>query len=153
MWRQIRELLGFFCSGKGQKVHTFLNLVIVGWELVPSSSPETRKQIQGQNWHAENGRRNDGEDLDPCCHWVTDWICAESMLEPLGISSYQDALSYVSYCCCLVTKLCLTLLRPHGLYSSIPGIPQARILEWGAVCFCRSSSQCRDQICVSCISR
>ena len=41
-------------------------------------------------------------------------------------------------CCCdlSVTKLCLTLLRLHGLYSapgsSVHGISQARILEWVA---------------------
>ena len=41
-------------------------------------------------------------------------------------------------CCCLVTKSCLTLLQPHGLYVSLPGssghgISQARLLEQVAI--------------------
>ena len=43
--------------------------------------------------------------------------------------------------CCLVTKLCSTLLQPCG--RSIPGSPvcsQARILEWVAISFCRDLS-------------
>ena len=34
--------------------------------------------------------------------------------------------------------------------SSVPGILQARILEWVAISFSRKSSQPRDWICVSC---
>ena len=41
-------------------------------------------------------------------------------------------------------------LRPHGLY--IPGILQARILEWVALPFSRGSLQPKDQIQVSCIA-
>ena len=50
-------------------------------------------------------------------------------------------------CHCLVAKSCLTLLWPHGVYmgSSIHGIYQARILEWGAIPFSRGSSRPRDQ--------
>ena len=36
--------------------------------------------------------------------------------------------------------------------SSVHGIPQARILEWVVVPFCRGSSQPRDQTQVSCIA-
>ena len=36
--------------------------------------------------------------------------------------------------------------------SSVRGISQARILEWGAIPFSRGSSQPRDQIQVSCIA-
>ena len=39
-------------------------------------------------------------------------------------------------CCCLVTQLCLTLCDPMDcspLGSSVPGILQARILEWVAI--------------------
>ena len=55
----------------------------------------------------------------------------------------------------LVAQLCPTLCdsmdySPPG--SSVPGIFQARILEWVAVPFCRESSQPRDQTQVSCIS-
>ena len=39
----------------------------------------------------------------------------------------------------------LCVLMDHSLPgSSIPGIFQARILEWGAISFCRGSSQPRD---------
>ena len=48
-------------------------------------------------------------------------------------------------------------LWPHGLYSppgySVHGISQARILEWVVISFSRESSQSRDRIHVSCISR
>ena len=51
---------------------------------------------------------------------------------------------------CSVTKLCPTFC------SSVHGVVQARILEWGAISSSRGSSQLRDQTlisCVSCISR
>ena len=41
-----------------------------------------------------------------------------------------------SYCCCLVTKLCLTHCNPMDCSppsSTVHGISQARILEWGAI--------------------
>ena len=50
-------------------------------------------------------------------------------------------------CCCLGSKLCLTLLQPHGQYppsSSVHVISQARILEWVAISFSKGSSQLRD---------
>ena len=42
---------------------------------------------------------------------------------------------------CLVTKLCLTLFRPHGHSPpgfSVQGLLQARILEWVAITFSRT---------------
>ena len=57
-------------------------------------------------------------------------------------------------CCCLVTKLCLTLCDPRACSPpgpSVHGISQARILEWAAISFSRGSSQPRDQTPVSCI--
>ena len=45
-------------------------------------------------------------------------------------------------------------LQPHGLYppgSSLHGIFQARVLEWGAISFSRRSSWPRDQTRVSCL--
>ena len=55
----------------------------------------------------------------------------------------------------LVTQLCLTLCdsmdcSPPG--SSVPGILQAKILEWIAMPFSRGSSQPRDQTQVPCIA-
>ena len=45
-------------------------------------------------------------------------------------------------------------LWPHELPGpSVHGISQVRVLEWVVVSFSRGSSQGRDQICVSCISR
>ena len=55
-------------------------------------------------------------------------------------------------CCCLVTKSCPTLLRPHDQGSSVHGILQARILEGVAISFSRGSSRPRDQTHVSCIA-
>ena len=58
--------------------------------------------------------------------------------------------------CCLVSQLCPTLChpmdcRPPG--SSLQRIPQASILEWVVISFCRGSSQPRDQTQVSCVGR
>ena len=55
----------------------------------------------------------------------------------------------------MVTQLCPTLCnpmdcRPPG--SSVHGILQVRILEWGAIPFSRGSSQPRDRTGVSCIA-
>ena len=62
---------------------------------------------------------------------------------------YIHIRTYTCICCCLVTKLCLTLLQLHGLNSpsgsSFHGIFQARILEWVAISFSKGSSQPRDQ--------
>ena len=58
-------------------------------------------------------------------------------------------------CCCLVTKLCLNLLQPHGcrpLGSSVHGISQARILEWVAISS-RGSWQLRNWTCISYVGR
>ena len=58
-------------------------------------------------------------------------------------------------CCCLVAKLCLTLLRPMDCSppgSSVHGISQARILEWVAISFSRGSSRPRDQTHIFCIT-
>ena len=59
--------------------------------------------------------------------------------------------------CCLVAKLCLILLRPHGLCSlpgfSVHGISQTRILEWVATSYSRGSSPPRNPNCISYIGR
>ena len=59
------------------------------------------------------------------------------------------------FCCCLVTKLCLTLcdLVDYSLPSStVTGISRARILHWVPF-LTPGDSQPRDWICVSCIGR
>ena len=56
--------------------------------------------------------------------------------------------------CCLVAKLCLTLLSPHGLWPTrllFPWYFQATIWKWVAICFSGRSSQPRDQNHISCI--
>ena len=60
------------------------------------------------------------------------------------------------YCCCLVTKLCLTLCNPMDCSlpgSSVHEIFQARIPGWIGISFSRGSSQSRDRTCVSCNDR
>ena len=60
----------------------------------------------------------------------------------VSINNYSD---YV--CVCLVVQSCLTLCDPVNYSppsSSVHGILQARILEWGAIPFSRGSSQPRD---------
>ena len=60
-------------------------------------------------------------------------------------------------CCCgLVTQSCPIFCDRMGCSlpgSSIPGISQARILEWGAIFFSRGSSWPRGRIRVFCIGR
>ena len=66
-----------------------------------------------------------------------------------------DSVVCILHCCCLVAKLCSILWDPmdHNLpASSVPGISQARILEWVAISFSRRSSLPRDRIQISCIS-
>ena len=56
----------------------------------------------------------------------------------------------------LVAKSCLILCNPVDCRPpvfSVKGICQARILEWVAISISKGSSQLRDQICVSYISR
>ena len=57
-------------------------------------------------------------------------------------------------CVVLVARSCPTLCNPMEVlcsppWSSVHGILQARILEWGAISFSRVSSRPRDQTCVS----
>ena len=55
----------------------------------------------------------------------------------------------------LVARSCLALCYPMDCSPpgfSVPGILQARILEWVAIPFSRGSSQPRDQTWVSCIA-
>ena len=60
---------------------------------------------------------------------------------------------FLTFCCCLVTKSCLTLLQPHGLPgSSAHGISQARTLHWVPISSSRGSSRPRDQTHISGVS-
>ena len=77
------------------------------------------------------------------------------VIQQMAEVGFRLSISFFSHTCyCLVAKLHLTLLRPHGLPdSSDPGISQARILEWVVISFSRGSSQPRDQTFISCIGR
>ena len=70
--------------------------------------------------------------------------------------SYEDPSHCISrYCCCLVTKSCLTLCNPIDCSppgSSVHGVSQARILEWVSIFFYRGSSWPRDWTHVSCLA-
>ena len=67
--------------------------------------------------------------------------------------SFTKDLPCAKYCCYLVSKLWPTLVTPWSLPgSSVPGILQARILEWVAISSSRASSWPRDQTHVSCVS-
>ena len=60
------------------------------------------------------------------------------------------------FCCCLVTRSCLTLCHPMDCSlpdSSVHAISQVRILEWVAILSSRESSWPRIQTHISCINR
>ena len=73
------------------------------------------------------------------------WSSENSLKHPLHL----HVVLLTPFCCCLVTRLYLTLL-PILLGSSVRGISQARILEWVAMPSSRGSS--RDWPCVSYVS-
>ena len=69
------------------------------------------------------------------------------------ILGFQIHLPFV-FACVLVAQLCLTLCHPivcSPWDSSVPGILQARILEWVAIPFSRGSLQPRGRTRVFCI--
>ena len=74
--------------------------------------------------------------------------------QPFLFFLFNCALKDIYSCCVLVSKLCPTLLQPHGLQPArlpVHGISQARILEWVAMPSSRGSSWPRDWTQVSCI--
>ena len=63
-------------------------------------------------------------------------------------SKFSKELINCSCCCCWVTQSCPTLCDPVDCSppgSSVPGILQARILEWAAIPFCRINCSTRTQ--------
>ena len=72
------------------------------------------------------------------------------------MSQALTKMSLKNICCCYsVAKSCLTLCAPWTIVHQalLIGIFQSRMLEWVAICFFKGSSQTRDQIHVSYISR
>ena len=74
------------------------------------------------------------------------------MIEQAFLSSEER----IRLCACIqVTQSCPTLCNPTDFSptgSSVPGILQARVLEWVAISFSRGSSPLRDQTLVCCIA-
>ena len=71
-----------------------------------------------------------------------------------GKKWFKNQIEFNNSCvhACWVTQLCPTLCNPIDCclpVSSVHGIFQARILEWGATSFSRGSSWPRDQIFIS----
>ena len=78
--------------------------------------------------------------LGPC---ITCW---SPLRDGLCMSHDTDLSHYWSYLvvccwCCLVAKLCLTLMTLWTASYSVHGISQSRLLEWFAISFSRASSQ------------
>ena len=70
------------------------------------------------------------------------------------IGDHTGDIHFIS--CCLVAQSCPTLCNPMNCSlpsSSVHGIFQARILEWGAISFSRGSSRPRDRTHIFCIGR
>ena len=81
------------------------------------------------------------------------WILAQSGEKSfLFILKQEYSFHNLSFCLCEVAQSCPTLCNPIDCslpVSSVHGIFQARVLEWGAIFFSRGSSQPRDQTQVS----
>ena len=76
------------------------------------------------------------------------------LVKPLPIKLTQCLFSQICVCAKLLQS-CLTFCNPmdhRSPGSSVPGILQARILEWVALPSSRGSSWLRDQTCVSYVS-
>ena len=79
----------------------------------------------------------------------------EGTVNPLSLP-WNTEIKCKPTCCYLLAKSCPTLCNsmdygPPG--SSVHGILQARILEWGAISTSRGSSRPRDRSRISCIDR
>ena len=82
---------------------------------------------------------------------IQTWNYAEVHHQMIAFSKFLILL----YCCCFVTKSCLSLCNPMDCSppgSCVHGMFQARILEQMATSYSRRSSQPRDWLHVSCIS-
>jgi len=88
-------------------------------------------------------------------YWIAQKAQPGTLWWPRGVRCGKGG-KYICVCmvcvCGLVTKLCLTLVTPWTVGSSVNGIFQSRILEWVAISFSRGSSQLRDRTRVSCVA-
>ena len=73
----------------------------------------------------------------------------------ISLNSWPVPYTALIIICSMQGQLCLTLCSPMDCSppdSSIHGISQARVLEWGAISSFRRSSRPRDQTPISCVS-
>ena len=80
------------------------------------------------------------------------WFSADKCLQPSVSSGEGGEGTAGSGVCGLVVQSCLNLCNPMDCSppdSSVPGILQARILEWVAIPFSQGYSQPRDRAQVS----
>ena len=92
-------------------------------------------------------------------HWLSKQptehsLCARHATQP-HLTTEQPHF-YYAVCCCLVTKSCLTLFRPHGLQPVrllCPHDSPRRILRCFAISCSKGSFWPRDWTQVSCIGR
>ena len=94
---------------------------------------------------------------DSLCFTVGWWVKEEQSWLGVNMSPGLCVLSWLN-CCCLVakwsevTQSCPILCDPMDCSlprSSVHGISQATVLEWGAISFSRGSSRPRDRTQVS----
>ena len=93
-------------------------------------------------------------------HWVNDVIQPSHPLSSpssptINLSLHQGLFKHNACVHAKSLQMCLTLYNPVDCRppdSSVPGILQARILEWLAIPSSRGSSQPKDQTRISCIA-
>ena len=75
------------------------------------------------------------------------------ILFAINFKSMLKAVTKTDVCVHSVTQSCPTLCDPIDCSPpgpSVPGVSQAKILEWIAISFCRGSSRPRDRTHISC---
>ena len=77
---------------------------------------------------------------------IKEWYPTVSSVHPSPLPLFL-----LVFCCFLVINSCLTLL--DLMDCCLPGISQARLLEWVAISFSRGSSLSEVQTCIFCIGR
>ena len=89
------------------------------------------------------------------CQWVAMIYSIITSVLVLIYPSFEHHGLACCFCCCLVTRSCLTLSDPMNCsppVSSVHGTFQAKILEQVAIIFSRGSSWPRDQTHISWVS-
>ena len=126
------------CGWKGQQSY---QVGIRGWGSVMWERRHRGKK--GNRNAAASQERKHTREMD-ACSWVTwNWVVLCHCWLFLGEkSTHLSTSSAVCVCAHPRSESCLTLYDP--MEYSLPGILQARILEWGAITSSMGSSQPRD---------